>query len=189
ALKDFGNAVECFNKAIQLEPKNPGALFGLGQIIYRTNPTKAVEYFKMCLQVTPTSAGPLVYLSHYYLIHGNPSMGIEFATAGLNVAADNRQRAMLLTWRAIARVTSGGSIEGATSDFEEALQIGPDLPGVLENFSLFRKIVETVQKPDRLSEITKLANRAAAFDPAEFASGPSASGRLATYFESAVAAC
>jgi SpoIID/LytB domain protein len=75
-LKEAG---EMFQRILEVSPGSPGALFGLGRVLFRDgNIEKAGQVFKRAVTVNPNFPGNYIYLARIAELQNNPEKAVDF---------------------------------------------------------------------------------------------------------------
>ncbi|HUB28005.1 MAG TPA: hypothetical protein VL992_21445, partial [Tepidisphaeraceae bacterium] len=93
----------------------------------------------------PRITAAYFYLAPYFLKRGSPELAESLADEGIKYSDNDREKAILLTWRAIGVLQTTGDTTKAREDFLEAMRIGSDVPIVAENYGVFREVEERVR--------------------------------------------
>jgi len=104
SLQNYPKAIESFEEAARLEPKNPDVWSHMGNTYYaQSNYPKAMELYKKALQFDPKAA------------HALYSMGVAFADAGIF-------REAVSYWKRVAEIDPQGDLGKNASENIELLQ-------------------------------------------------------------------
>ena len=126
--KKFDQAIQEYQKVVQLDPKSLMAYIHIGQIYELTNrPDDALAAYQKALEIQPTS--PLVnnYLGNLYVHKGDLKSAGKYFQAALNQNAHDPVAANNLAW---VYAAEGENLDMALSLATQAKQIAPDLDGV-----------------------------------------------------------
>lgn len=126
--KKYDQALQEYQKVIQLDPSSLMAYIHSGQIYELTNrPDDALGIYQKALQVQPKS--PLVnnFLGNLYVRRGDLKSAGKYFQAALNENAHDPVAANNLAW---VYASEGENLDMALSLATQAKQIAPDLDGI-----------------------------------------------------------
>jgi len=126
--KKFDQALQEFQKVIQIDPSSLMAYIHMGQIYELTNrPDDALAAYQKALQAQPKSSLANNYLGNLYVRRGDFKNAAKCFQAALNENAHDPVAANNLAW---VYASEGENLDMALSLATQAKQIAPDLDGI-----------------------------------------------------------
>jgi tetratricopeptide (TPR) repeat protein len=126
--KKFDQAIEEFQKVIQIDPSALMAYIHIGQIYELTNrPDDALNAYQKALQIQPKSPLANNYLGNLYVRRGDLKNAGKYFQTALNENAHDPVAANNLAW---VYASEGENLDMALSLATQAKQIAPNLEGI-----------------------------------------------------------
>jgi tetratricopeptide (TPR) repeat protein len=122
AAGNFEKARVEFRNVLQIDPKDPEALYQMGAIAERLgNPRQAAQFYQASIDANHDHLGARIRLARLYLFSGAPDRTLELIKPALEKHPDD---ARLLTLRAAVR-NQQKDMSGALADAERAVVLAP----------------------------------------------------------------
>jgi tetratricopeptide (TPR) repeat protein len=122
AAGNFDKARVEFRNVLQIDPKDPQALYRLGVIEEGAGkPSQAAKFYQAAIDLSPDSVGARAGLARLYLFSGAPERALEIIKPGLAKYPDDVK---LLALRAAVR-NQQRDVSGALADASRAVALAP----------------------------------------------------------------
>ena len=130
-LKDFSEAIQSLNQALDIEPNNSTALHLLGSIMNEQNSTECVKFYEKCLDINKRSYLTYNGLGNFYLKTNQFEKAENYYTKAIEI--NPKRSAKIYKNRAYLREKQNKNSE-AKKDLKTYLKYFPKAPdrGVIE---------------------------------------------------------
>lgn len=119
---NFAGALEHYQLAVEKNPKDPGALNDLGQVLVRLGRAKeALTYFKRAIELSPSAWAPQFNLAHAYGALGD----WEHAIPEYQKAAELFPDDYVTHYNLAMAFHKAGKEEPAVGEFQKAIALAP----------------------------------------------------------------
>ncbi len=155
-LKNYQKAIECYERAIQINPNLDIVWNNLGvaYVLNGGNYPAAIECGERVIQIKPTDDNAWSFLGDVYALSGNTQKAIECSEQAVNINPDNGK-----AWNNLGYVYDKlGNCQKSIECYEQAIRINPDavhnwseLGYVYEKSENFQKAIECYEQAIRLN--------------------------------------
>jgi tetratricopeptide (TPR) repeat protein len=146
-LGEIDEAIKEFDEGLRVFPNNHSLLIARGIQNYGADTVRAVEDFKLAVQLNSPNAFPYYFLAHHYLLHDQYQEALEMASRALQLAPTPTFKADCLEWIAICQMALGYPNETVRAAFHSAHQLAPDNQRIDRNLRLFETRVADPHSP------------------------------------------
>ncbi|HYH68329.1 MAG TPA: hypothetical protein VD866_26790 [Urbifossiella sp.] len=132
-------AIKMYEAGLNLEPKNPALLAGLGMALYTTNKSKAVSLFQGAVLHGAQILRPYMHLAHHHLMNREFAKAFGYARNGMRFARNPRAQAAILEIMGISANELGHSPETVLQLFTEASRLAPESARLAANLKAYEE--------------------------------------------------
>jgi tetratricopeptide (TPR) repeat protein len=130
-------ALEAYNRALSLDPKNDAALVGRGLLQFRSDKPSSIEDFRQAVRGNSPTVWPYCFYAFHLAENSQFDECIHVCRAGLHRTNSPALMAEFYEWIAISQDALGESKDRVKADFEVARLLAPLNPRIAKNYQLF----------------------------------------------------
>jgi len=128
--KEYDKAIECYQKAIEIDPDYGGAYKGMGTAyFYKENYEKAIECYQKAVDIDPEDAGAYNNMGLAYSNKGNDDKAIECYQKAIEIDPDYAAA----YYNMGLAYSNKGNHDKAIECYQKAIEIDPDLAAAYYN--------------------------------------------------------
>lgn len=141
-IAQIDRARQCFDEALQLDPKNDGLLTARGILMYGRDASRAAADFQGAIGLDSQIAWPYLFLAHHCLIQGRYETCLTMCEQALRFPATDRARSNCYEWIAICQAMLGFDPGAVRLSFQHARRLAPENPRIGRNLQAFEDSVQ-----------------------------------------------
>lgn len=138
--QDFQGAIQDYNRALQIDPKNPDAYLRRGNAyVQLKNWQSAFSDFNQLVRLNPKNAFAFAYRGYIQVYLGNFQGAFSDSDQSIRLAPDSPTAAISYGVRGVANLALGNK-KGALNDIDQAGKLSPDLAKAFKGFEALNQI-------------------------------------------------